>query len=327
MQSFSDFEGQSVQLPRLHEDFAEGRYAHAYLITGPAGTGKKSCARLLAMTALCQGDAKPCGVCGPCIRVQSGNHPDFTEIVPEKGRRDILAGQMRETLAIVERQSFEGGAKVFFFPQADRINATAQNALLKTLEEPPENTIFLLVTDRPQALLPTVVSRCRPVRFHPLSLQATALRLQALGMDSEEARTRARISGGCVGAALDAGEEEMQLLQDVRREAFSVRSVTDAARVTARFREEKTRRAAILDILEGAARECVRVQGEGCPPEDMMLEGDMAAYAAKVPLAGGLRLMEAVYDAKEMLMRNVTFGSVLERVLLEIAEEYTRWPW
>ena len=214
MIAFADLAGQSALIGQLQSDFARGRYVHAYLLTGPGGTGKRSAAQLCAMAALCRGEKKPCGACGPCRRVLSGTHPDVHTVVPEKGKQIISVGVMREVLDTVSVKSFEDGAKVILIPEAERMNAAAQNCLLKTLEEPPERTVFFLITDQPAALLPTIVSRCRVVRFHPLT-----------------------------------------------------------------------------------------------------------------PLSGGLALMETLRRARVMLAGNVAFASAFETILLQISEEYAKWPW
>ena len=138
MIAFADLAGQSALIGQLQHDFARGSYVHAYLLTGPGGTGKRSAAQLCTMAALCRGEHKPCGACGPCRRVLSGTHPDVHTVVPEKGKQIIGVGVMREMLDTVAVKSFEDGAKVILIPQAERMNAAAQNCLLKTLEEPPE---------------------------------------------------------------------------------------------------------------------------------------------------------------------------------------------
>ena len=135
MIAFADLAGQSALIGQLQHDFARGSYVHAYLLTGPGGTGKRSAAQLCTMAALCRGEHKPCGACGPCRRVLSGTHPDVHTVVPEKGKQIIGVGVMREMLDIVAVKSFEDGAKVILIPQAERMNAAAQNCLLKTLEE------------------------------------------------------------------------------------------------------------------------------------------------------------------------------------------------
>ena len=98
--------------------------------------------RSFALWPRSAGEKKPCGACGPCRRVLSGTHPDVHTVVPEKGKQIIGVGVMREVLDTVSVKSFEDGAKVILIPQAERMNAAAQNCLLKTLEEPPERTVF-----------------------------------------------------------------------------------------------------------------------------------------------------------------------------------------
>ena len=188
MLSFEDFSGQSAHIAQLHADFANHTFVHAYLLCGPRGTGKKSVARLCAMAAMCRGAGKrPCGVCGPCRRVVSDSHPDLHTIVPEKGKQTIGVGVMREVLDQVATRSFEDTTKVLIFPSAEKMTPAAQNCLLKTLEEPPQDTVFFLITDQPGAMLPTIVSRCRVIRFHPLSEQDCEKRLIALGQSPLDA--------------------------------------------------------------------------------------------------------------------------------------------
>ena len=228
MIAFADLAGQSALIGQLQHDFARGSYVHAYLLTGPGGTGKRSAAQLCTMAALCRGEHKPCGACGPCRRVLSGTHPDVHTVVPEKGKQIIGVGVMREMLDTVAVKSFEDGAKVILIPQAERMNAAAQNCLLKTLEEPPERTVFFLITDQPAALLPTIVSRCRVVRFHPLTEEACQKRLIALGQSPEMAKKKARIAEGCVGRALEIDDGQLDLRMELTHNVFSVHHPADA---------------------------------------------------------------------------------------------------
>ena len=187
MIAFADLAGQSALIGQLQSDFARGRYVHAYLLTGPGGTGKRSAAQLCAMAALCRGEKKPCGACGPCRRVLSGTHPDVHTVVPEKGKQIIGVGVMREVLDTVSVKSFEDGAKVILIPQAERMNAAAQNCLLKTLEEPPERTVFFLITDQPAALLPTIVSRCQTLHLKLTPRDEVLEDCKKAGIDEKDA--------------------------------------------------------------------------------------------------------------------------------------------
>jgi len=141
-----------------------GRPAHGYLIVGSVrGHGMDLAVRIIR-TLFCSAEKKPCGTCDPCRRVAERTEPDVHWIFPEMKSRVISVDQMREKLlAVISQTSFVGGWKVGVLVGADRLNDSSANAFLKTLEEPPEKTLFLLLTDAPQQLLPTIVSRCQRI--------------------------------------------------------------------------------------------------------------------------------------------------------------------
>jgi len=328
MLSFEDFVGQSAHVAQLQSDFSGQTYVHAYLLCGPRGTGKKSVARLCAMTAVCRGEGKrPCGVCGPCRRVLSDTHPDLHTIVPEKGRQTIGVSVLREVLETVAVKSFEDGAKAIVFPEAHKMTPAAQNCLLKTLEEPPQDTVFFLITDQPGALLPTIVSRCRVLRFHPLDDEACVKRLMALGLSQQDARRRARMAEGCVGQALEIDEERLALMERLTKDVFSVHRAGDVLSVVNLYKDDKERQKAVMDLLEAAVRDILLAQAGTVSLEDSGLSAEAMNYARAVPLSGGLRLSGQITKARMMLASNVSFASAFESVLLMISEEYAKWPW
>ena len=328
MMSFEDFAGQSAHVAQLQSDFARQSYVHAYMLCGPRGTGKKSVARLCAMAAVCRGEGeRPCGVCGPCRRILSDTHPDLHTIVPEKGKQTIGVGVLREVLETVAVKSFEDGTKAMIFPEAHKMTPAAQNCLLKTLEEPPQDTVFFLITDQPGALLATIVSRCRIIRFHPLSVQDCTQRLIALGQSPADAKRRARMAEGCVGAALEIDEERLSLMEKVTGDVFSVHRAGDVLSVVNSYKDDKERQKAVMDLLEAAVRDILLAQAGTGSLEDSGISQEAVSYACAVPLAGGLRLSGQITKARMMLGSNVSFASAFESILLEISEEYAKWPW
>ena len=143
----------------------DGRPAHAYLLHGPAGTGKRTAARDFAAALLARGAADPESA---RTRVQHGAHPDLTWVAPS-GAHEMLRRDVQETVVSAAAHTpFESGHRVFVLERADTMNDEAANALLKTLEEPPPYVVLLLLTDNPSQVLPTISSRCQPVRFDPL---------------------------------------------------------------------------------------------------------------------------------------------------------------
>jgi DNA polymerase III subunit delta' len=168
----------------------DGRPAHAYLLHGPAGTGKRAAARDFAAALLAR-DSESART-----RVLHGTHPDLTWVAPS-GAHEMLRRDVQESVvSAASHTPFESTHRVFVLERADTMNDEAANALLKTLEEPPPYVVLLLLTDNPSQVLPTISSRCQPVRFDPLPAAELAQRLQSRGIDPETATACARLSLG-----------------------------------------------------------------------------------------------------------------------------------
>lgn len=186
----------------LTQSLAKGHISHCYLISGPEGSGKHTLARLLAAAILCQGKDKPCGVCTPCRKVLDGNHPDYITVDdPEK--KTVPVELIRQARADMFIQPNESEHKIYQFPRAQDMGIPGQNALLKVLEEPPAYGVFLLLTDNPNKLLPTVRSRCTELKMLPLPEEILKKQLRedfpkAAPEDIDGAIAR---SGGLLGQA------------------------------------------------------------------------------------------------------------------------------
>ena len=200
---------------------AGGRVPHGMLFAGPEGVGKKEFALELARGLICKsGGCEDCPVCGRIgvfnfpgqddkdehKKVILSGHPDVGIVIPYK--RNILVDAIRDLEREANFRPFEGGKRVFIIENAEKMNDSAANALLKTLEEPPPTTHLILVTSRPDSLLQTIRSRCQMIRFAPVSVDEMVPLLVSEGKSSEDARLAARVSGGSVGRALamDIGE-------------------------------------------------------------------------------------------------------------------------
>lgn len=331
-------------LDRLAEDFSAGRFAHAYLFLGPEGVGKSSVARLCAMAAVCRhgGGAQaegmlsgllqeapqeaPCGTCGPCVRVHSGSHPDVQ--IHHIGK-SLGVEEMRGIIESVQVRAYEGGAKVVILCGAEGMTVQAQNCLLKTLEEPPEDTCFILTAKIQSALLPTILSRCRLIRFHPLEEEAAKRRLTALGVESIRAAYLAHLSEGSVGRALDMARDEgyFALLERVSKALFATKRMGDVCAVAQSFKDDKDKAERILDMTQGLLRDAMRAQLAGGHRNDWGYSQEFDAYTGKAPVSVTLRLLDEVSHARQMRGSNVTFANVWEQLLLKIAEEQKAWQW
>ena len=147
----------------IRNSFEAGRLAHAYVVVGSPRGNAMEFAESFLQLLFCKGAEKPCGECVDCQRVQAHKHVDTLWIEPQSKSRQIKAEEVRGLVRRMTQTSFEGGWKAGILVSAECMNTTSANILLKTLEEPPPKTILLLITDSPQALLPTIISRCQKI--------------------------------------------------------------------------------------------------------------------------------------------------------------------
>ena len=186
----------------LRAAIGRGHIAHFYLISGPAGSGKHTLARLLAAAILCRGSDAPCMGCAACRKILADTHPDFITVTdPEHKNVAVkIVRQIREDMFILPN---EADRKIYLLPRAQDMLPPAQNALLKVLEEPPAYGVFLLLTDNPEQLLPTIRSRCTELKLQPLPQELLHRQLTGEFPDAsaEDIRTAALRGGGYLGPA------------------------------------------------------------------------------------------------------------------------------
>ncbi|MFH0916015.1 MAG: AAA family ATPase [bacterium] len=216
---FADIVGQEMAVAVLSRAL-EQEASHAYLLSGPPGVGKSEAALAFAAGLTCADGG--CGACTTCRRVQEGLHPDVEIVVPEGNF--IRKEEITEINLHAVYRPYEARAKVYLFLEADNFNAEAANAFLKTLEEPPAHVHFILVTDRPERLLPTIASRCQSVAFSPVPVPALAADLVSrFGLPQQEADLMARLAGGNLSyarelATSESARRQRGLLLDLARD-------------------------------------------------------------------------------------------------------------
>ena len=195
--------GNEALKERLTEGLRSGQMSHSYLLTGPEGSGKRTLARLLAAAMECRGTPRPCGVCPACRKVLSGNHPDVIT-VDDPDHKQVPVDCIRAARSELFIRPNEGEKKVLLIPRAGDMNPAAQNALLKVLEEPPSYGVFLLLAPSPEALLPTIRSRCAHLRLSPLprAVLEPALRQRFPDRSAADLEAAMGRSGGFLGQAV-----------------------------------------------------------------------------------------------------------------------------
>ena len=241
---FRDIAGHGHLLDLLAAAALRGTLPPSLIFAGPEGVGKRIAAVALAQALNCaqQSAGDACGACRSCVRIGRGVHADVLLIEPgESGA--IKVDQVREAIERSAYRPFEGKRRVVVIDEADAMIPEAQNALLKTLEEPSPASVFVLITSRPDLLLPTVRSRCQRLRFGRLSpADVASVLMRTHGYDAEAAHAAASASEGSVGAALDEGSKEfvdaraaaqrvlevVATARDPRRRLDGARALTDA---------------------------------------------------------------------------------------------------
>jgi DNA polymerase III subunit delta' len=320
--------------------------SHAYLFSGPGGTGKRTLALAFAMTLNCQADAAEgsavpdvaCGFCGSCSRALRGEHPDIVEInletqaaAEDAGKKatpakEVKIDTIREMLRTVGLSPYMGRWKVYILGDADRMNEEAANALLKTLEEPPSQTMLLLLASDETAVLPTISSRCILVPLRLLSREQIAASLQeGWSAEPEQAEKLAALSGGRLGWAVrmlqnpgglanrSSALEEMALLAG---SPISER-INVAARFAKKFTDARQDLYTSLDVWESWWRDVIMLRASA--PELVMnvdQMGALGAAARRVPSESAHEAILLIQQTRRQLMENVNPRLALEALAL-----------
>lgn len=315
--------GQTRAIEQLRGALARGTLHHAYLFHGPDGVGKHTAARALAQAANCEtAPGEGCERCDPCRKIAADLHPDIKwfPVLPEKGQTE----RVRELISQLGYPPNEARARLVILDPADELNDTAANVLLKTLEEPPSRTHFVLVTARPASLLVTIRSRCQRVVFGPLPDDEIARRLaEGHGVEGFSAQDAAALAQGSLGRALElaTSEEFPRRRMQVRRllEAARTRQTTAALTAAAEVAGNRDEAAALLEMMWIAYRDALLVSGglaEGRVGGARLDEASWLAHG--VPASGLLRGLTALTETGVALEGNVNPQLAFEALLFDL---------
>ena len=328
MESFKDVVGHKDILKYISSAVENNRVSHAYILNGERGSGKKMLANLFAMTLLCEtGDNEPCGKCHSCKQAESGNHPDIIRVTHEKPNSisvDDIRTQVNNTVDI---KPYQGPYKVYIIPQADMMTPQAQNAILKTIEEPPSDAVFLLLTENAETLLPTINSRCVLLKLR--NIKDTLIKkylMENLEIPDYKADMCTAFAQGNMGRAImlansdhfnEIREEAVQLLKHISE--MELNEIVAAVKNISVYKLEITD---YLDIIMIWYRDVLLYKAT--KEIDKVVFKDqlqsIKEQARKSSYEGIELILESLEKAKARLKANVNFDLVMELLFLTIKE-------
>lgn len=327
-QCFSEIIGHQDIIGHLKEAIRQGRVSHAYLLTGEKGSGRRMMAGAFAMALECRESLDDaCLVCESCRKARHQSHPDIIYVTHEKSgviTVDEIREQVVNTAAL---KPYESPYKIYIIPDADKMNVQAQNALLKTLEEPPAYAVFMLLSVSAEALLPTIVSRCTVLDIRPLSQTAVKeFLIRQHSLPDYEAEIAAAFSQGNIGRAREAvlSEEFMMMTERIvillrRIEEASTVELVDFIRI---LTAEKQNIQEYLDMLTIWFRDVLMYKATREIDRLIFKKeiSDIREQAEKASYHGIQEILESLDKAGARLRANVSFELTMELLLLSIRE-------
>ena len=325
MYTFEEIRGNTPLVEQLRRSAASGRSSHAYLFLGGAGAGKRLIANTFAKALQCEGEKRPCDSCKSCHAFNHGNHPDVIYFQPLKNGKTYTIEDVREQLLeTVDLKPFQYEKKIYIIEKADTLNIQSQNALLKTLEEPPAHAVFLLLAERAEAFLPTILSRVVVMKIRPLSAETIAYYLMQAGHLAEESHILSAYAQGRIGQALELVEDEgfREMRQDILGKLEVLPSMSEGdAYLLAKDLEGYKNDLRFLDIMELWYRDLLTAKS--LREEGYLIQRDKkdAIFrAAKEPAALLAKKAAAVRTARMRLAQNANFRLTMEVMLMDLKE-------
>ena len=305
-----------------------GNISHAYILSGEAGMGKKSLANAFALALLCEkGQADPCRQCHACKQVMSGNHPDLIYVTHEKPASigvDDVRRQINDTIQV---KPYSSAHKIYIVDEAEKMTVQAQNALLKTIEEPPAYAVILLLTTNAEAFLPTILSRCVQLKLKPLKDgEVKDYLVSRMGVELSQAEIYTAFARGNLGKAIHlADSEDFRHLYGELLDLLKNLEKSDISELLERIRKMKEDKLDIhqcLDFMQMWYRDVLMYK----TTKDINLlifKDEFSTVNAMSTVSGyeGLeRILTAIDKARIRLDANVNMELVMELLLLTMKE-------
>jgi len=335
--ALKDILGHSKQINLLRQAIQHGRVPHAYMFSGVSGSGKRLVAENLAKVLNCQNPVDPenslaaCDGCSACNKIAHRSHPDIYFV--EADGKFIKTEQLRDILKSVSFKPYEGRWKIFIINDAEKLHGNAANVLLKTLEEPTERTLFILVTAFPQQILKTVISRCQQIKFGgiPFDKLVNAIRRRS-ELSETESQFYAKMGEGSLGNALSLIDGEIRTIANEHLSPLTEflaevdlnesRWVEKLFELGAELAKEKDELPLIVDLLRSWYRDLILWQSTG---DDSLLihqneKERIAEHAQRFPREELFRRMELIDQLGVDLGINANKELALDHMFIKSAE-------
>lgn len=327
MATFRDVVGHESIIGHFRSSIEQGKVAHAYLIHGEKGTGKKMLAGLFAKTLECEaGGTDPCGICRSCVQCDSGNQPDIIWVTHEKPTVisvDDIREQVNKDIIV---RPYSSRYKVYIIPEAELMNPQAQNALLKTIEEPPEYAVLMLLTNNIDKMLPTIISRCITLNLKPVGELDMMEYLSRMGVPATKAKFCVGFAFGNLGKAVRLATSEeyneikqdcVQILKNINH--MEVYELIDAVKKMSKYKLDIYD---YIDLMMMWYRDILMLKVSGSPDKLLFKEeySTLKQQANYISYEGIENVLEALDKVKVRLEANVNFDIAMELLLLTIKE-------
>ena len=328
MANYSDIIGHEDIVKHFKSSIELGKISHAYILNGEKGSGKKTLAAVVAKSLQCEsGEADPCGTCKSCLQAESGNQPDIIWVTHEKPNVISVDEIRTQILNDIELKPYSSRYKIYIVPDAQLMNTQAQNAILKTLEEPPEYAIIMLLTNNVDKFLPTIISRCIVLNFRPVEpLHMVDYLVNQIGIDREKARFCTDFAQGNLGKAVrlaispdynEIKEDSLRLLR--RIQDIDMDEIIQAVRNMGKYKLDITD---YIDIMTMWFRDLLMVKISNSPNKLIFKDefSVMKKQASHVSYEGLEEILQALDKLKIRLEANVNFDIAMELMLLTMKE-------
>ena len=328
MAGFQDIVGHKQVVEHLQNAMENDHISHAYILHGEHGSGKSLLAATFAMTLQCEkGGKEPCGQCRSCKQALTHNQPDIIYVQHEKPNTISVDDIRRQINGDIEIKPYSSKYKIYIIDEADKLNQQAQNALLKTIEEPPSYAVVLLLVSNISALLPTILSRCVTLKLG--TVEDSLIRdflMEHLGVPDYTANICVAFAGGYLGKAVELASNEdfnnmkrdiLSLLKDITQMELS-----DMVQRVKALQEYKLRMDDFFDIVIMWFRDVLLFKATN-DRNGIVFKEEAGAVVRQASLSGydGIQnIIEALEKAKTRLKANVNFELTLELLLLTIKE-------